>query len=278
MRRVGSGTVPPDENFDLLIRTSLQEDFAGYAPDPTSALGELRHRTHGTERKPRRLLPFLPGLPKTVIAVVCVVLVTLALLIVPRVFHIRAANTKPVTPAPVVQHSDISFVTTPSELGGAYGHRFGPAFELQGPNGEHVTGVLTVPSGAALWPRSTPCNSSVGPLTLGWGVWITLTGDLSFIDDPTTFRVTSKDATEPFTIPDRNAYSRQMIGFQTLTVHGLFRSKETRVPVDIALHFTGSNGLQNSAHLTATQGFSFVVDTRNVGICRNSAADRAGSK
>ena len=257
--------MPPDENLDRLLRTSLREDFAEYAPDPTSALGELRHRTHGMERKPRRILPFLPGLPKTVIAVVCVVIVTAALLVVPRVFHIRAADTKPVTPAPVVVHSDFAIVSVPPELQRVFGRRFGPAFQLRGPSGKQVIGVLSYPNANAMGPGSAACGPS-GAVSLGWDVWMTFSGDVSIISDPKTFTATEKESASEFsymTLPtDHSRTIKRLVAWATVSMSGVKPSKETLVPVDVDFTFIGSNGTWSYGHLTPAQGYEFAADVR----------------
>ena len=127
----------------------------------------------------------------------CVVIVTVALLIVPRLFHIRAADTKPVTPAPIVKNSDFAIVAVPPELQRVYGRRYGPAFSLRGPDGKKVTGVLSYPNANAMGPGTATCGPS-GPYSLGWNVWLTFSGDVSLVADSRTFTAHERESASDF--------------------------------------------------------------------------------
>jgi hypothetical protein len=266
MRRVGSGTVPPDENFDRLIRTSLQADFAGYAPDPTSALGELRYRTRGSERKRRRILPFLPRLSKTVIAVACVVFVTAAALLVTEIPHLRGPNAT----QQGVQQAAVKTVATPPELENVTGQRFGPAFQLRGPHGQQVTGVLSYanplgpnPIGSKL--KTSGCGTDNQPTFIHWYLWLTLSGDISMVNDPTFDAVDRESGTQFLrnsVQTGQSATRTQLIAAATLAWAGQSQSANTIVPVDVDITYIGHGGKAQQVHLTPQQGWQFTADTR----------------
>jgi hypothetical protein len=270
MTRWRHGPLVPDEHLDRLIGVALHEQFSGYEPDVTSALGDLRHRRQETQRASRRILPFLPGAPKTVIAVVCIVLATVAALVLPRVLNIDAANTKPVTPAPsiIIGRDFTSGLAVPSELRALYGMRFGPAFMLRGPGGKHVTAELSATI-IATKPGDALCEGSKVPGQVRLGVAMTFWGDVSMISEE-TFSATIASTTSEFaaaTLPTPHPLTGGTAIWSAPMMVVPVPSKDLVAPVDVDLSFVGQDGTWKSERLSAAEGYRFSWKMSNLGVC-----------